>query len=138
MKKLFISTLAVLFFAVSCEKQNGFFFETSLEGTWRVNEVWSDPGDGSGAYQKVTIKPVPEITFYKDGSVSSTSTLFGLHMIDSFKVVDSTQVLLSFKDISSQPQTLYRYSFKGNTMELNPPCIEGCGLKLVRIASSEN
>ncbi len=136
MRPLLFSILAALLFAVSCEKQSGFSLEATLEGTWVVKQVWADPGDGSGTYNKVTVKPAPEITFRADGTVSSSSGFFGLHMIDSFKVIDSAQVLLSFKPQSSQPQMIYRYSFEGNVLELNPPCIEGCGLKLVRSADS--
>lgn len=136
MRLLLISILTALLFAVSCKKQSGFSLETTLEGTWAVKQVWADPGDGSGTYTKVTVKPAPQITFRADGTVSSSSEFFGLQMIDSFKVIDRTQVHLSFKPHSSQPQMIWRYSFEGNILQLNPPCIEGCGLKLVRSADS--
>lgn len=82
MKLLFVSILAALLFSVSCEKQSGFSLESNLEGTWVVKQVWADPGDGSGTYNSVTIKPAPEIIFHADGSVSSISAFFGLNMID--------------------------------------------------------
>ncbi len=126
--KTFISTLGIiLFLCVSCEKDKS---ETAgLQGKWIVKKMLADPGDGSGRYQDVSGNTY--IDFRKDGDIKSNAA-FGLNMLKSYQVTDSVTILFSFKEISSQPKTKYRYKFSGDTLVLNPPCIEGCGIKLVR------
>ena len=128
MKKLLSGIIAIAICLNSCEKDNTEF--TNLEGNWVIKKAYADPGDGSGRYRNVPDKNY--IEFFKDGSARSNYAVFGLHMLRSFSVTDSVRVILTFKDISSQPATTYRYKFSGDTLILNPPCIEVCGLKLVR------
>ena len=129
MKTIFSILIAIVLLSSSCEKEDSVF--RNLEGKWVIKKILVDPGDGSGRYRDVSEKH--HIEFFKDGSAKSSYSVFGLQMLLSFKVMDSVQVTLSFKDTSSQPSTPYRYNFSGDTLVLNPPCFEGCGLKLVRL-----
>ena len=128
MKTLFSILLAILFLASSCDKDE--YDPKNLEGNWVIKKMLIDPGNGSGRYQDVTGNPY--LVFHQDGSAASDYSVFGLHMLSSYEVRDSVEVILSFKEQSSQPSTPYRYKFAGDTLILNPPCFEGCGLKLVK------
>lgn len=128
MKTSFTILIIAALLSISCEKDNSNL--KNIEGSWLIKKMMVDPGNGSGRYQDVPDKNY--IMFLKDGSANSNYAVFGLHMLRSFKVTDSAEVVLYFKDVSSQPATPYRYMFTGDTLVLNPPCIEGCGLKLVR------
>lgn len=128
MKTIFTTLTACLLLTASCEKDDVKL--NNLSGKWILKKKLADPGDGSGRYQDVKGKAY--ISFKADGSVESNYEAFGMHLLKSYTIVDSITVVFSFKDVSSQPATSYRYNFAGDTLVLRPPCIEGCGLKLLR------
>lgn len=129
MRSVYIIFAAILFLTASCEENKDRPSE-EFEGTWFIKKILSDPGNGSAQYTNVT--DTSSITFNAQGAVSSNSSYFGLGMMDSYEILDSAKIKFSFKPHSSQSATIYRYKFAGDTLILNPPCIEGCGMKLVR------
>ncbi len=128
MKTIFSTLIAIVLFTSSCEKEDKRLI--NFEGNWVIKKMLVDPGNGSGRYQDVPGNPT--MSFTTGGAARSTYQAFGLHMLQSYEVIDSVKLVFSFKDVSSQPSTPYRYKFSGDTLILNPPCIEGCGLKLVK------
>lgn len=107
----------------SCKKEDK--GSTEIYGTWKLTEVWDDPGNGSGKYTKVKGKPRYIV-------IDTAGKLEGDAMpgIVGYKILDKERM-----EILSPVYTLtvYQYKLTGNNLELNPPCDEGCGLKFKRI-----
>ncbi|WP_316734602.1 hypothetical protein [Pedobacter aquatilis] len=95
-----------------------------IYGKWKLTETLMDPGDGSGKYKKV--KENLFLTFDKSGNVNGDAA----PELQKFKILDSVSIEFTSKNYSI-PLT-YRYKVTERTLTLNPPCIEGCGLKFIR------
>jgi hypothetical protein len=130
MKYLYL-LLAIALVTSACDKGNEGPDQTSFQGTWILKKSYVDPGNGTGTYIDIKQDGL-YITFNSDSTVVSNTTQFGLGMIASYRVLDSVRVRINFKQQSSSPTTVFRYRFKKDTLELNPPCIEGCGMKFVK------
>ncbi len=126
--------LLLLFFlaTAACQKSNESPNPDRFNGTWIVKKHYADPGDGSGKYMDVTTDPPQYLKFLSGGTVNSNYIYFGLQGLQSFSVIDSTRIRFTFRTTSSQPESIYFYQFAGDTLILRPPCIEGCGIKMVK------
>lgn len=115
--------IAFLVIIVSCKKDDNGTRE--IYGTWKLTETLNDPGDGSGIYTKVN-GPVKYLTIDTSGNIQGDA----MPDVVKYKVLDSERLEITSKNY---PQPLiYWYKVTFNTLELNPPCIEGCGLKFKR------
>lgn len=124
-------TLVIFALLITACKKSERLPNNTLEGTWVLKKLYSDPGDGSGTYVDVS-EPVSTLTFNTNGSVSSTISFFGLNTMKSYSALENGKIEFAFKEVSSLSTTTFNYQFKQDTLVLNPPCIEGCGLKFVR------
>lgn len=124
MKKLWLALfIAFSVSIVSCKK--GDKGTKEIYGTWKLTETWNDPGDGSGKYTKVE-GPVKYLTIDTSGNMEGEAIPDAV----TYKILDSERLEITSKNY---PQPLiYGYKVTFNTLELNPPCIEGCGLKFKR------
>lgn len=124
MKKIYLAVLVTLTLSyLSCKKSDQ--GSTEIYGTWKLVETWNDPGDGSGKYVKV--KGAPKyISIDKSGTIGGDALPDAL----SYKILDSVQMEITSNNYAKP--FVYRYKVSSNTLELNPPCIEGCGLKFKR------
>jgi hypothetical protein len=52
--------------------------ETEITGTWKLVEVYLDPGDGSGDFEPVQSEKT--VTFHGDGTVTSNGDLCTLSL----------------------------------------------------------
>lgn len=129
-KILLVSSLLLLL--ISCSKDNT-DSETDLIGEWKLIEVNSDPGDGSGTFQSVESDKV--VVFFKNGTVASNGTICHI----SIESNDPTSGTYSLTDstISSPDcvQTEFEISFEliNSKLILRYPCIEGCQEKFAKI-----
>lgn len=126
----YFSLIILSFLIISCEKSAK--TNPALNGKWLLKKYYSDPGDGSGKYQNVHPDSTFILNIYENGSVSANTSFYGLNNFKSYMVLDSTRIQFNMKNHISVPSTVYYYSFIKDTLVLNPPCIEGCGLKFVR------
>lgn len=123
--KRFVLVLATIGLFVSCNKADK-ISNTELIGTWRLIEVLSDPGDGSGKF--LPVKSDKTITFKNDGTISSNGKLCDMSgnsdhpTSGTYSVSDMTIRSLGCADPN------YDYSFKhdGNILTIYYPCIEPC------------
>lgn len=124
MKKLWSALfIAFLVIIVSCKKDDNGTRE--IYGTWKLTETLNDPGDGSGKYTKIN-GPVKYLTIDTSGNMQGDA----MPDVVKYKILDSERLEITSKNY---PQPLiYWYKVTFNTLELNPPCIEGCGLKFKR------
>lgn len=118
---LSIFCLSTLFFG--CKKSTEGSGE--LYGKWKLTETLNDPGDGSGKYMKVK-GDAKYLILNHSGKIEGDATPDLL----TFKIVDSVRIEVTSKNYT-QPFT-YLYKATAKTLTLNPPCIEGCGLRFIR------
>jgi len=124
MKKLLLPLLAILcIFYLSCKKGNDSPGE--IYGTWKLTETLMDPGDGSGKYQKAKGKD-KYLILEKSGKIEGDV----LTEFSTFKILDSVRIELKAK--SNNQVLTYYYKVSAKSLTLNPPCIEGCGLRFKR------
>lgn len=117
---IFAAAVCILYF--SCKKLTDGVGE--VYGKWKLTESYMDPGDGSGKYQ-----PVKEnlfLTFDKSGKVTGDAAPTLL----TFKILDSINI--EFTATGQNRPIVYRYKVSERALTLNPPCIEGCGLRFIR------
>lgn len=103
--------------------------ETELIGDWKLIEVLSDPGDGSGTFTSVDSEK--RISFKSDGTISSNGSLCDLS-IDTNKETSGTFSLVDSTFTSSDCNNdAYNYSFEKNEdiLIIAYPCIEACQVK---------
>ena len=121
----------LLFFATSiaaaCSTQNTKITAPTLVGKWQLTETLSDPGDGSGKWMPAEKGNVQVVAFGKDGSVSGNAMPETSH----YAITDSIHLALTQQG-NVAPIT-YRYKITQNTLTLNPPCREACGMRYIRV-----
>lgn len=125
MKKVLLTlfiTISGLY--ISCKKDP--VSPGEIYGKWKLTETMSDPGDGSGKYIKVSGE-AKYLTFDRSGKVEGGALSAD---VSAFKILDSAKLEITYKN-HAQP-VIFWYSVNSKTLILNPPCIEGCGLKFIR------
>lgn len=125
MKKIsLVFFFAITLSMISCKKNEN--NDKDIHGTWKLISTMADPGDGSGVYTVVK-GPVQYVTFLRSGKIVAGD----LVPASGFKVLDNERIEFSPK--VSDKSFVYYYKLKGDSLELNPPCIEGCGLRFRRM-----
>lgn len=131
-----MKNLIVIWFCIvsltACQENNHTLPNTELIGNWRLVEVLSDPGDGSGVF--VTVDSEKTMTFQSDGTLTSNGSLCDLYFTDlipssgAYSLIDSTYTTndCGFADVK------YAFEQYGNTLVLSYPCIEACQSKFVK------
>ena len=122
-KKLFALLIIIAGLYISCKKQNSSPGE--IYGKWKLTETWADPGDGSGGYSKVK-GDAKYITIDQSGKIEGEA----MPEIMTYKILDSARMEITSKNYTEP--LVFRYKVTAKTLELNPPCIEGCGFRFVR------
>ena len=131
MKKELLILLAVTsLLYVSCKKTDkdndgpGEVF-----GKWKLTETMQDPGDGSGRYKKVSGQ-IKYLILNKSADKAGKFEGDALPDLFSFRILDSVKMEV-FSNTYKMPLTYY-YKVSAKSLQLNPPCIEGCGYSFVR------
>lgn len=139
-KKLKIGILSLLTIAIiGCSSDDEKIeAEQSIIGTWKLIEVYLDPGDGSGNWSSV--ENGYTYNFLANGQF--TSTRFSECSTGNY-VIDSNQLTLDFDCDGfttgiEEPEGTFieNYTFESNTIILVPNyilCIEGCGWKFEKV-----
>ncbi|MDC8003559.1 lipocalin family protein [Aureisphaera galaxeae] len=128
MKKACLLVLAMAFFVACKTSQN----DNALIGKWKLTEVLVDIGDGSGTYYKAEEEKY--ITFYEDGSVTTTGSFCAMGTGDpkatkgTYSVKDG--IIESDRCINQVMKT--RYSLTDGVLEVLYPCIEACSEKYIK------
>src|SRR5690606_13552971 len=122
----------------SCKKNNSSESEvSSIIGKWKLTEVYSDPGDGSGKFTKVNGGKILEFT--SEGEVSSNSSLCS--MISNGLLHEESSYIISESSGNKNKLIIDKcgyelnYELKGNQLTIYYPCIEGCGERFVRVGN---
>ncbi|MFZ6052520.1 lipocalin family protein [Halocola ammonii] len=135
MKKYFFLLLTIGILA-SCTKDKNNPInnsESEVIGTWKLVEVYLDPGDGSGDFEPVDSEKT--VTFHEDGTITSNGDLCSLSQeangtsSGTYSLQDST---LNLPECTFDGPSNYTFEQEGNTLIINAPCDEPCRVKYVR------
>jgi len=95
-----------------------------LEGRWKMTEHYFDIGDGNGQWWRTDSS--------KQVTLEITSTQIVRNGKDPVRYKHAAPG--SFQQyLTNGDSILVKYSFTGDTLELRPPCIEGCGERYVKL-----
>lgn len=119
--------LMAVIITAGCSSQNTKVASPTLVGKWQLTETLSDPGDGSGKWMPAEKDSKQLVEFGKDGSVSGNAMPETSH----YTITDSIHLALTQQG-NTAPIT-YRYKVAQNTLTLNPPCREACGMRYIRV-----
>jgi len=127
MKKVLLLLLAIAgLLYVSCKKtdkdNDG---PGEVYGKWKLIETMQDPGDGSGRYKKVSGQ-AKYLTLDKSGKFEGDA----IPELLTYKILDSVKMEVTNKNYNKT--LIYGYKVSAKSLQLNPPCIEGCGYRFVR------
>jgi hypothetical protein len=123
-----ILLLAILGLLFSCHKNDEELAPTSLAGTWKLTEVLSDPGDGSGTFQPVSSNK--KLVFVSDNKVTSNG------QICNFSLESNSSSTASYSQANSTincSNFVIHYEMVANTLILSYQCIEGCQAKYIKV-----
>ncbi|WP_343524183.1 hypothetical protein [Pedobacter sp.] len=131
MKKILLLILAAAgLLYISCKKtgheQDG---PGEVYGKWKNIEAMQDPGDGSGRYKKVTGE-AKYLVLSKSADNAGKFEGDALPDLFSFRILDSVKMEVSSNTYKTP--LIYYYKVSAKSLQLNPPCFEGCGYRFVR------
>jgi len=124
--KLLAITLLITAFA-ACTSQKPQSDKPSLVGKWQLTETLADIGDGKATWAPATKDSIQYVEFTKDGKVSGNA----FYNTTAYKLIDSNHVEFSITGNTSL--ITHRYTVTANTLLLNPPCREACGMRFIRL-----
>ena len=137
MKKIHKYLLVIfLFCTLSCSKEDQIKTKNEgLTGKWKLTEYLSDPGNGSGKWQKVTEEFADVIEFHADGRFSEVkgNSASSIPLFDSYKVLDNKRIEMIPTDKSQSTHIWYYSDLSANSLTLGYGCIEACSGKYIAI-----
>jgi hypothetical protein len=132
--KRIITSLAIAFLAIACEKSSALSNDkqvagsggevSGVVGTWKLVAFWEDVGNGTGRW--VTPSYTETITFGAEGSFSASAS-FPLYSYGYTNYV-AKPGLIVFSPATSPNVSgdTYQYSMQGATLVFYPRCREQC------------
>jgi hypothetical protein len=124
-KLVTVALLTIAFAACTGQKlQSG---KPTLVGKWQLTETLADIGDGKATWTPASKDSVQYVVFTKDGKVSGNA----FYNTTAYKLIDSNHVKFSITGNTSL--VTHRYTVTANTLLLNPPCREACGMRFIRM-----
>jgi len=131
MKKRLLLLLAIAcLLYVSCKKSdNNNDGPGEVYGKWKLTETMFDIGNGNGKYTKVNGE-TKYLTLEKSADKAGKFKGDALPDLFSFRILDSVKMEV-YSNTYKMPLTYY-YKVSAKSLQLNPPCIEGCGYRFVR------
>ncbi|WP_297763881.1 hypothetical protein [uncultured Muriicola sp.] len=127
-----ISVIFFMLFLCSCKKDD-INPNNALEGTWRLIEMYADPGDGSGDFRPVNSQK--NITFKADGTYSSNgnvcdfSTMANEDTQGNYLALDVGYQIVCESEFSTE----LRLEIREGYLIVSFFCIEPCQQKFQRI-----
>ena len=134
MKKIaLILTVVVLLFSCKNDDDNAPENNSSVIGTWKITAIYLDPGDGSGDFEDVT--SAKKVSFYGDGTVSSTGSLCEISNSSEMGTSGTYSLTNGSITIPDCANPNYSTSFEliDSNLIISYLCIEGCKEKYVKV-----
>ncbi len=124
MKRLILCIL-LLSSLLACKKNEQ---ETELVGKYKLSEVLSDPGDGSGTFQPVNSNKT--IEFFENSTIEAVGAVCSLNAEDETEVSGTYSLIDSV--IHTTSCTTLGFELNCNELIICIPCIEPCKVKYIR------
>ena len=106
--------------------------DKNLIGKWRLKQVLSDPGDGSGDFE--FIKSEKTIEFFTDGKVVSNGSICGpYHQIGKKSEGTYSKENKTISPSGCGKETKMNYELKNGYLIIHYSCKEGCAEKYEKI-----
>nr|WP_321245033.1 hypothetical protein [uncultured Psychroserpens sp.] len=130
-----IGVLIVMVFSlIACsDNDNAKSADAELLGTWKLSEIYSDPGDGSGDFASVDSEKT--ISFLSNGTVNSNANLcfiFSEIGQSSTGTYSETDMTIIISDCNLNPATVF-FEIDGSNLILSYACIEACQEKYIKL-----
>ena len=126
------SILLVVIVFVSCNS-DAEVADAELIGDWRLYQVLSDPGDGSGVFNSVNSDKV--LSFNLDGSITSNGLMCSFDIDSNTPSIGtySEEDMFFTTDACNQPNSEFAFEISGNILTVTYFCIEACAIKYIKI-----
>jgi hypothetical protein len=132
MRPLLFLTAFFFCFLLACHEKTlwkeGSDEQAELTGKWKLTEYLADPGNGSGRWQTTDPSNPSYLEFRPNGVYLShgSATIY-----DRYRIRDKEFIVLSSS--STSDSVVMRYALTLSKLIINPPCIEACGQRYVRV-----
>ena len=103
--------------------------DSDLIGKWKLTEIYSDPGDGSGTYEPTDFDKTLE--FSLDGQLTVTNGT--ICYINTSTTEDTTETYSIDGDTITTASCKVLFNFEGRNLVIGQYCIEGCGEKYIKV-----
>jgi hypothetical protein len=131
MKKIITACIS-LFLLLSCTSSTEEVAMHQNEvGTWRLIEVLTDPGDGSGTFQPVVSSKT--VTFVANGTINCFGNLCDLSATSSTQTTGTYSISNRSIMTTNCNQLQLTYEIRANILIINYPFIETCKAKYVKV-----
>lgn len=119
--------LAIAAIATACSSQKTQVATSPLTGKWQLTKTLADMGDGKAKWTFIDKDSVLITDLKNDGSIAGNA----MPGTTKYTITDSAHLAVTIEH-NAEPID-YRYKIVEDTLELNPPCREACGMRFVRI-----
>jgi len=120
-------------FLLSCSNDDN-IDSSNIIGTWKLEQVLADPGDGSGVFVDVdsdkTITFLDDDTFSSNGNICFFNPLEERNTIGEFSSEDGELIPINCNSFAFIKQ---RFKLEDNSLIMSYSCIEACAEKYVKI-----
>lgn len=133
MKNLAVYIVMVCFLIACSDDDKAKSTDAELIGTWKLSQVYMDPGDGSGDFTNVDSEKT--ITFLSDGTVNSNTDLCFMSSEigqPSTGTFSETEMIITVLDCDVSPFELF-FEIEENHLMVSYFCIEACQEKYVKL-----
>ena len=120
-------TLVAISIASACVSQKNNVTTPTLVGKWQLTETLADIGDGKGTWTAVSKDSVLTSEFKSDGSITGNA----MPGTTRYAITDSVHLAMTVEHNVTPID--YRYKVSQDTLLLNPPCREACGMRFIRV-----
>ncbi len=127
-----ICFILLILFLSSCKKDDA-NPNNALEGTWRLIEMYADPGDGSGDFRPVNSEKIilfkADGTYSSNGNVCDFSTMANEDTQGNYLAIEMGYQIVCESEFSSE----LRLEVREGYLIVSFFCIEPCQQKFQRI-----
>ncbi|MFD1258866.1 hypothetical protein ACFQ3S_18810 [Mucilaginibacter terrae] len=117
----------LVFAFAACTTQKTSTTTPTLVGKWKMTETLADIGDGKAKWAAVSKDSSLISEFKTDGSITGNAMPGTTH----YAIADSLHLNMTIEHNADLID--YRYKVSKDTLLLNPPCREACGMKFIRL-----
>jgi len=130
--KLKITLFFLSIILLSCAKRNENDINPGIVGKWKLIQILSDPGDGSGTFQNVNSNKI--IQFENNNKLSSNGILCTPSTLSNTSSTGTyNEQELKIYPLECGNNITLNYQINSNELIIDYPCFEACSEKYMKI-----